>query len=58
MAGEGQAEASRSGLGRSFAWGDFIKQVDGQGDLFSGKDSELIKSDAGVQEIDCGCYDG
>jgi hypothetical protein len=49
MAGEGQAEASRSGLGRSFVWSEFISNQNSQACLFS---------EAGVQEIDCGCYDG
>lgn len=49
MAGEGQAEASRSGLGRTFSWGEFIKNTDAQ---------ILLFSDAGTPEIDCGCYDG
>lgn len=46
MAGEGQATAARCGLGRSFVWGDFLRDplVD-------------TGSDAGVPEIDCGCYD-
>jgi len=47
MAGEGQAEASRSGLGRTFSWKDFISKNDA---------AEV--SDAGTPEIDCGCYDG
>lgn len=55
MAGEGQASASRSGLGRTFSWGDFISQVDAQSELFS---PSAVGVDAGVQEIDCGCYDG
>ncbi len=46
MAGEGQAEASRSGLGRTFSWGDFIEK------------QACSISDAGTPEIDCGCYDG
>lgn len=49
MAGEGQADASRSGLGRTFSWMEFIKANDAQMCLFS---------DAGTPEIDCGCYDG
>lgn len=49
MAGEGQAEASRSGLGRTFSWAEFIKATDAQVEMFS---------DAGTPEIDCGCYDG
>ena len=49
MAGEGQAPQSRGGLGRTFSWRDFIATADAQTGLFS---------DAGVQEVDCGCYDG
>lgn len=49
MAGEGQAEASRSGLGRTFSWAEFIAKSDAQACMFS---------DAGTPEIDCGCYDG
>jgi hypothetical protein len=48
-AGEGQAEASRGGLGRSVIWADFIAaSVQGTCPL----------SDAGIPEEDCGCYDG
>jgi hypothetical protein len=48
-AGEGQAEASRCGLGRSLVWADFLAEVEhGQCNL----------SDAGIPEEDCGCYDG
>ena len=50
MAGEGQADASRSGLGRTFSWAAFIKEYD------SSKECSL--SSAGIPEIDCGCYDG
>jgi len=52
MAGEGQAEASRSGLGRTFSWADFIAKADA--------DSPQVCSfpDYGTPEIDCGCYDG
>ena len=46
MAGEGQATAARCGLGRSFVWGDFL-----QDPLAS------TQTDAGVPEVDCGCYD-
>jgi hypothetical protein len=49
MAGEGQADASRSGLGRTFSWAEFISKSDAQVCMFS---------DAGAPEIDCGCYDG
>lgn len=49
MAGEGRADASRTGLGRSFSWGDLVKQSELQCNLFS---------DAGTPDIDCGCYDG
>ncbi len=49
MAGEGQAPQSRSGLGRTFSWGEFIARSDAELCLFS---------DAGVPEMDCGCYDG
>jgi hypothetical protein len=49
MAGEGQAEASRSGLGRSFSWKELVEFNDKQVCMFS---------DAGTPEIDCGCYDG
>lgn len=50
MAGEGQSDASRSGLGRTFSWADFIAQVDAQ--------QSFDFCDAGTPEIDCGCYDG
>jgi hypothetical protein len=49
MAGEGQAPQSRSGLGRTFSWHEFIAKSDAELCLFS---------DAGTPEIDCGCYDG
>jgi hypothetical protein len=37
------------GLGRSFAWGDFLRNEAAQGKLFK---------DAGTPETPCGCYDG
>jgi hypothetical protein len=37
------------GLGRSFAWGDFLRNEAAQGKLFD---------DAGTPETPCGCYDG
>lgn len=50
--GEGQAPAlhTTKGLGRSFAWRDFIANPKGESlqDAF----------DFGQPEIDCGCYDG
>jgi hypothetical protein len=49
MAGEGQAPQSRSGLGRTFSWQEFIAKSDAELCLFS---------DAGTPEMDCGCYDG
>ena len=50
LAGEGQAPAFRGkGLGRHFAWADVVKMADAQLCMFS---------DAGVPEMDCGCYDG
>jgi len=40
LAGEGQAPALRSikGLGRRFAWADFLRQTDAQGSLFTDAD--------------------
>ena len=49
LAGEGQAEASRCGLGRSFKWAEFVAMSDAQKQLFC---------DAGTPDMDCGCYDG
>ena len=43
MAGEGRAEPSRCGLGRSFTWAEI---------------SEADEQDNVSIEIDCGCYDG
>jgi hypothetical protein len=43
MAGEGRAEPSRCGLGRSFTWAEI---------------SEADEQDNTSIEIDCGCYDG
>ena len=40
---------SIKGLGRNYAWKDFLKSDDDQMRLFS---------DAGAPEIPCGCYDG
>lgn len=48
-AGEGQAEASRGGLGRTLVWGDFIAQA---------KKGTCDLIEAGMPEADCGCYDG
>lgn len=51
MNGEGQAPQSRSGLGRTFSWNEFITEYDKSNGACS-------LSSAGVQETDCGCYDG
>lgn len=61
LAGEGPAEATTSkGLGRSFNWGQFIVQARKDiAELQQGKaDENRTFSDAGVPEVDCGCYDG
>lgn len=48
LAGEGPApQTTSAGLGRSFSWEKFAAQA--EGGLFS---------DAGIPEMDCGCYDG
>lgn len=46
MAGEGSSEASRCGLGRSFAWSDYLRQ------------GELAICEFGQPESDCMCNDG
>ena len=61
IAGEGQAPATTSaGLGRSFNWREWLGEVD----ALNEREADFLKrqlrlfSDAGVPEIDCGCYDG
>lgn len=50
LAGEGQAPATSSaGLGRRFSWVQFVKDAEN-------KTCDL--SNAGIPEMDCGCYDG
>lgn len=61
LAGEGPAPATTcAGLGRSFNWGEWLAQADelaaAEADFVS-KQLSLF-SDAGIPEIDCGCYDG
>jgi hypothetical protein len=52
LAGEGQAPRTTSaGLGRTFSWEDFIRQMEINSSVCS-------LSNAGVPEMDCGCYDG
>jgi len=55
LAGEGRAQATTGkGLGRSFNWGAFLLDVG-----VSKLDINTAKlSDAGIPEMDCGCYDG
>lgn len=61
LAGEGPAPATTcKGLGRSFNWGEWLQQADELAALeadFASRQMCLF-SDAGVPEIDCGCYDG
>lgn len=61
LAGEGQAAATTgAGLGRYFSWEQFVAQADELTALetdFANRQMCLF-SDAGVPEIDCGCYDG
>lgn len=61
LAGEGPAEATTSkGLGRSFNWAAFLAQADDlaatEADFISRQ--MCLFSNAGVPEMDCGCYDG
>lgn len=61
LAGEGPAPATTcKGLGRSFNWGDWLAQADELAALEADFVSQqmCLFSDAGVPEIDCGCYDG
>lgn len=51
MNGEGQAPQSMCGLGRSFSWNEFIKELENP-------TQKCFFSDAGTPEVDCGCYDG
>lgn len=61
LAGEGQApKTTGAGLGRSFGWGAWLRMVDDA----AAHDADLVTRqiklfcDAGVPEMDCGCYDG
>lgn len=61
LAGEGQAPATTcAGLGRSFNWREWL----GEFDAVAEAEAEFLSrqmclfSDAGVPEMDCGCYDG
>jgi len=61
IAGEGQAPATTcAGLGRSFNWQEWLGEVDAlnERDAYFLKRQLRLFSDAGVPEIDCGCYDG
>ncbi len=61
LAGEGQApQTTGAGLGRSFGWGAWLRVVDGQAACATESVTNQIRlfSDAGVPEMDCGCYDG
>jgi hypothetical protein len=61
LAGEGRAPATRcKGLGRSFNWAEFLSQVDASlnKETCSINLKENLLSNAGIPEMDCGCYDG
>lgn len=61
LAGEGPAPTTTgAGLGRSFNWASFLAQADElaatEADFISRQ--MCLFSNAGVPEMDCGCYDG
>lgn len=61
LAGEGQApQTTGAGLGRSFGWAAWLRLVDAASAHEADSDICKIKlfSDAGIPEMDCGCFDG
>lgn len=57
-AGEGQAPATTGGLGRSWAWGDFLVAYDAEQAKAKAFVAAQIPLFADAVEQDCGCYDG